>query len=441
MKTGNYIRINNMILVDTALKQLASEGRSIKVGMIGAGFMGKGATLQIEKYVNAMELVAIANRNLASAESVFKNAEVNDIKRVTNLEDLNSTIASGARIVTTDPELLCQADSIDVILEMTGAIEYGVTVILTAIKNKKHVVSMNAEVDATVGPVLKKYADEAGVIYTISDGDQPGVTMNLYRFVQGIGVKPVLCGNIKGLQDRYRNPTTQESFAKQWGQTPHMVTSFADGTKISFEQAVIANATGMRVGIRGMHGPTVPVGTNITDCADLYPIEELINGPGVVDYIVGATPAPGVFILGTCDNPTQAHYLNYYKLGEGPLYCFYVPYHLCHMEIPNSIARAVLFNDPTIVSRNYKPQVDVVATAKTNLKAGQQLDGIGYYMTYGLAENYDIANSDRLLPMGLAEGCILKRDIPKDQVISYDDVKLPDGRLIDKLRHEQNQLT
>jgi predicted homoserine dehydrogenase-like protein len=137
------------------------------------------------------------------------------------------------------------------------------------------------------------------------------------------------------------------------------------------------------------------------------------------------------------NNPTHRHYLDLYKLGKGPLYCFYTPYHLCHFEIPNTVARAVLFNDATI-SPAGPPYVDVVATAKIDLKTGEKLDGIGFYMTYGQCENADTVQSERLLPMGLAEGCRLKRDIHVDEVITYEDVELPEGRLCDKLRDEQN---
>jgi len=260
--------------------------------------------------------------------------------------------------------------------------------------------------------------------------------MNLFRFVQGIGVKPVLCGNIKGLHDPYRNPTTQEGFAKQWGQNPMMVTSFADGTKISFENAIVANGTGMRVGKRGMFGPTVPAGTPIQQVADLYPLEALLEGPGIVDYVVGAMPGPGVYVLGTHDHPQQRHYLNLYKLGAGPLYCFYTPYHLCHFEVPNTVARAVLFGDAAL-SPLAGPLVEVNAAAKTDLKAGAVIDGLGGYMTYGLAENATTARQENLLPIGLAEGCTLKRDLPKDALLTFDDVELPPGRLCDRLWQEQ----
>jgi predicted homoserine dehydrogenase-like protein len=334
--------------------------------------------------------------------------------------------------------LLCEAEGIDAIIEVTGAVEFGANVALHAIQNGKHIILMDAEVDGTVGPILKVYADKAGVIFTNADGDQPGVTMNLFRFVKSLGVKPVLCGNIKGLHDPYRNPTTQEGFAKKWGQKPAMVSSFADGSKISFEQAIVANGTGMRVAKRGMFGPTLPSGTPLKEAMSLYPLEEVLKGSGIVDYVVGAEPGPGVFVLGTHDHPIQKHYLNLYKLGEGPLYLFYTPYHLCHFEVPQTIARAVLFNDATLAPLG-KPYVEVVATAKIDLKAGEVIDGIGHYMTYGLCENADVQQRENLLPIGVAEGCILRNDIAKDQVLTYDDVILPEGRLIDKLRKEQEE--
>jgi len=428
-----------MILVDSALKQREADNNPIRVAMVGAGFMGRGIALQMLNVVPGMELVAIYNRSIDGAIRAYKEAGCEDAVEVDSLEKLEDAISKGKYAVTQDEMLVCQAEQIDVVIEVTGTIELGAKVALEAIKHGKHVVVMNAELDGTLGPILKHYADKAGVIFTNADGDQPGVIMNLYRFVVGLGVKPVLCGNIKGLQDPYRNPTTQEGFAKQWGQKPHMVTSFADGTKISFEQAIVANATNMRVAKRGMCGPTVAAGTPLKEVVDLYPREELENGNGIVDYVVGAEPGPGVFVLGMHEHPQQQHYLNLYKLGEGPFYVFYTPYHLCHFEVHNTIARAVLFDDATITPLA-GPQVDVIATAKIDLKAGEVLDGMGYYMTYGQAENSDVTTVQRLLPMGLAEGCQLKGDINKDKVLTYDDVVIPEGRFCDQLRREQDDL-
>ena len=424
-----------MIIIDTALAQLEAANTPIRVAMIGAGFMGKAIALQICSFTPGMELVAISNRRLQKARLAYEDAGIADFQEVTTIEQLEENIRHKRYSVTNDPFLVCRAAGIDVVIEVTGAIEFGAEVTLAAIENGKHVVLMNAELDGTVGPILKKYAEEAGVVLTNSDGDQPGVTMNLYRFVKSMGLKPVLCGNMKGLHDPYRNPTTQEGFAMKWGQKPAMVSSFADGSKISFEQAIIANGTGMRVAKRGMIGPDAP-GLQLKDAISMFPAEELLNGPGIVDYIVGAEPGPGVFVLATSDHPVQQHYLNLYKLGTGPFYLFYTPYHLCHLEVPNTVARAALFHDAALTPLD-KPCVEVVAAAKTDLKAGSVIDGIGHYMTYGLCENIETSTAENLLPIGIAENCILRHDIPKDQVLTYDDVILPDGRLVDQLRREQ----
>lgn len=424
-----------MIIVDKALQARAEAGNPIKVGMIGAGFMGRGIANQIINSVPGMELVAISNRSLDNAKRAYNEAGIKDLQVVKSVSELEDAIARGKYAITDDAMLLCKAEGIDALVEVTGAIEFGAHVAMEAIANRKHIILMDAELDGTIGPILKVYADKAGVIITACDGDQPGVQMNLYRFVKSIGLTPLLCGNIKGLQDPYRNPITQESFAKQWGQKPHMVTSFADGTKISFEQAIVANGTGMKVIKRGMLG--YDYRGHIDELTTKYDIDQLKELGGIVDYVVGAKPGPGVFVFGTHDDPKQRHYLNLYKLGEGPLYSFYTPYHLCHFEVPLSVARVVLFNDAVLVPLG-GPLVDVVATAKIDLKAGETIDGIGYFMTYGQCENSDVTQAENLLPIGLAEGCRLKRDIPKDQVLTYDDVELPEGRLCDKLRAEQN---
>ena len=427
-----------MIIVDRALEQRHREGNPIRVAMIGAGFMGRGIALQILGSVPGMRLVAIANRTLDKARTAYEQAGAEGIAHVESEVELSGAIAAGRPAVTEDPLLVARQPEVEAVIEVTGAVEDGVGPVLTAVEHGKHVVLMNAELDGTVGPILKTYADRAGVVYTNADGDQPGVQLNLYRFVKTIGVRPVLCGNIKGLHDPYRNPTTQEGFAKQWGQNPWMVTSFADGTKISFEQAIVANATGMRVAKRGMHGPTVESGTHVDVAMELFSVDELVDGPGIVDYVVGAVPGPGVFVLGTHDHPVQQHYLNLYKMGEGPLYSFYTPWHLCHFEVPITVARAVLFGDAAIAPLA-GPLVDVVAAAKVDLEAGQELDALGGYTMYGLAENAEVAAAERLLPLGLAPRCRLTRAVGKDDVLTYDDVDIPEGRLADRLRAEQNE--
>ena len=427
-----------MIIIDDALNRLEATGHPIRVALIGAGFMGRGIALQLITASRGIRLAAIVARNLDSARHACREANA-EWREVETPAALQAAIASGVTAITDDWRLVCRDEDIDAIIEVTGSLDYAADVVCEAIDQGKHVILMNAELDGTIGPLLKRRADAKGVVYTNSDGDQPGVTMNLYRFVRGIGVRPVLCGSIKGLHDPYRNPTTQIEFARKWGQKPHMVASFADGTKISFEQALVANATGMRVARRGMTGPTVPMGTPIEKAAELLPAKEFMHTAGIIDYVVGASPAPGVFVLGLMEHPAQRHYLALYKLGDGPLYCFYTPYHLCHFEVPNSIARAVLVHDAAIAPMG-APCVEVVATAKRDLLRDEVIDEMGYYMTYGQAENADVTHRDRLLPMGLAAGCRLLVDIEKDRVLTYDDVELPQNRLIDRLRAEQEKI-
>lgn len=423
-----------MILVDKALEKREQEGNPVRVGLIGAGFMGRGIALQILSAIRGMRLVAIANRTLSEAERAYREAGAECVRQVQSVVELEEAIANNQYAISDDASFLCEAHGIDVIIEGTGEIEFGAHVTLKAIQNKKHVVLMNAELDATVGPILKTYADQAGVILTNADGDQPGVVMNLFRFVKTIGYQPVLAGNIKGLQDPYRTPETQKAFAAQHKQKPPMVTSFADGTKISMEMAVVANATGFKAGRRGMYGPRCK---HVNEALTLFPINQLLNG-GLVDYILGAEPGPGVFVLGYNDHPVKQHYLRYLKMGDGPLYVFHTPYHLCHLEVPLTAARAALFQDAAVTPIG-GPVCDVITVAKRDLKAGEVLDGIGGFTCYGTLENSEICRADNLLPMGLSQGCGLKRDIHRDDPLTYDDVDLPEGRLCDKLRMEQSQ--
>ena len=425
-----------MIIVDTALRRRAEEGRPVRVAMVGAGFMGRGIANQIVNAVPGMALVAISNRDPAGAERAYREAGVEPLAHPATVAELEQAIAAGRPAVTDDPRLLCQADGVDAVIEVTGAVEFGAHVSLDAIRHGKHLILMNAEVYATVGSILTAYGEREGVIVSAADGDQPGVELNLWRFVRSIGLTPLLCGNIKGLHDPYRTPTTQRAFAERWGQSAPMVTSFADGTKISFEQALVANATGMTVARRGMYG--FDHDGHVDDAVSLFDVEELQRLGGIVDYLVGARPGPGVFVYATHDDPKQRHYLELYKLGTGPLYSFYTPYHLCHFETPLTAARAVLFSDAALAVTG-PPRVEVVALAKRDLRAGEMLDGLGHYMTYGVCERAQACATQRLLPIGVAEGCRLTRDVPRDACLTYDDVDVPPGRLIDQLRVAQQE--
>lgn len=424
-----------MIIVDTALAAREAEGCPIRVAMIGAGFMARGIANQIVNSTRGMRLSAIYARRIEQASGVFSYADpaIEPVAASTQA-GVDAAIAAGRPVVTDDPLLLCRSGCVDAVLDVTGAVELGAHVALESIEHGKPLVLMNAELDATLGPILQVYARRRGVIVSACDGDQPAVQINLFRFVRGMGLIPRLLGNIKGLQDPYRTPDTQRGFAEKWGQRPEMVTSFADGSKISFEQALVANATGMTVARRGMLAFSHE--GHVDELTTRYDLDMLRRLGGIVDYVVGAKPAPGVFCLAEHPDPRQRHYLNLYKLGEGPLYSFYTPYHLCHFETPTTIARAVLFND-SAGSALDAPRVEVCAVAKRDLRAGEVLDSYGHFMTYGEAAAADEHQTRRYLPEGLVEGCRLVRAVPRDTALTFDDVTLPAGRLADRLYAEQ----
>lgn len=422
-----------MIIIDTALRAREEQGKPIRVGMIGSGFMAQGLTNQIENSVPGMRMAAVYGRKTERAFHAYKYAGLDAVGAATQAE-LDAAIRAGKPVVAEDPLTICRSPEIDVIVDVTGSVDFGARIILEAFEHGKSVVLMNAEVDATIGPILRVYAKKHGTILSACNGDEPGVQMDLIRWVKGMGLTPRVMGNVKGLQDPYRNPTTQKAWAERWGQNPAMVTSFADGSKVSFEQAIVANATGFKVLKRGMSGG-VKYDGSIMDIAKLYDLDEVRAAGGIVDYTVGPSLIK-VFCLAEHTDPKQRHYLNLYKMGEGPLYPFWVPYHLIHFEVPNSIARVVLFGDDVAPSLG-GPVVEVCAVAKRDLKAGEVLDDYGMYMTYGEGANVDEMSANQYLPEGLVEGCRLLRDVPKDQVLTYADVELPPNRLADTLRAEQ----
>lgn len=424
-----------MIVVDNALMERERAGQPIRVGLVGAGFAGKGFALQLLGGLPGMRLVAISNRTLAEAETAVRNVNGAELVKVSTAAQLEGAIArkGGPVAITNDALLLCESPSIDCIVEATGEIEFASQVCMSAFARKKFVVVLNAELDSTLGPILRLKAKQAGAFYCQADGDQPAVIMNMYRYAKSIGFTPVMAGNIKSLQDHRRTPTTQAEFARNVWQRPKFITSFADGTKISQEMATVANATGFPVQKRSMVGPKCDHVDNAWKCFD----HDKLMTTGLTDYILGAQPSFGVFVLAHCeDQPMKKRWMKCYKMGDGPFYTFYTPFHLSPIEAPNSVARAVLFRDDPVKPIG-GPVCDVVTLAKRDLKAGETLDGIGGYLTYGGIDNTDVAMRDNLLPMGLSEGCILKRDLPMDAAVTFADVEIPKGRLCDRLWSEQ----
>jgi predicted homoserine dehydrogenase-like protein len=411
-----------------------SEQRPIRVGVVGAGATGRAIALQLGTPVPGIRLAGMANRTPKHAERAFREAGIREWQAAETVSDAQAKISRGIPVITDDPHVLTRCNAIDLIVEVTGSVDFGASVALDAIGHAKPVVLVNAELDSLLGPLLKARADEAGVVITHTDGDEPGVAMTLFRYVQTVGLRPVAAGNIKGMVDYYRTPDTQREFAAKHDQDVRKVTSFADATKLSMETTVLANATGFGVARRGMTGPACGY---VRDLAKLLPAEAMLGG-GIVDYSVGAAPHTGGFVVVHEENPYKRTQLAYYKLGEGPFYVFYTPFHLPHIQLPSTIARAVIHADPTVAPLA-GPSCEVMTMAKRQLKAGERLDGVGGYCAYGLIENHAAARAGNALPIAMSDDCVLLRDVGKDEVVTFNDVKMPPTRLRDELWSEQRK--
>lgn len=418
--------------IDTALQHRESAGRPIRVGMIGAGATGRAIALQLGTPVPGIRLVAISNRTIEHGERALREAGIQNWRRAESARDLDSAVASGVLALTDDPFALTESAAVDLIIEVTGTVEAAAEVSLAAFRKGKDVVLVNAELDSLIGPILKAKADENGVVLSHTDGDEPGVAMTLLRYLKSLGLKTVAAGNIKGMVDHYRTPDTQRAFAAKNDQDAKKVTSFADATKLSMEATVLSNATGFHVARRGMIGPACGY---VREVAQHLPCDQML-ATGLVDYALGAAPHTGAFVVVYEENPLKKVQLAYYKLGDGPFYVFYTPFHLPHLQIASTIGRAVIHRDATVAPLA-GPVSEVVTAAKRDLKAGEILDGIGGFCSYGLIDNAASARADDALPIGLSEGCRLRCDVRKDAVISFADVDRPAEGLAAALWREQ----
>lgn len=415
-----------------ALEARSAAGDPIRVGLVGAGYAGRGFAARVLRRTPGIELVAVCNRTIGEAERAYRDAGVNSPGHVGSAAALDVAIRNHRPVITDDPTVLTDAAGIEAIVEATGEVEFGAGVAVRAIDAGKHLILINAELDSCLGPLLKTRADAAGVVLTDMAGDQPAVIMDLMDEVRLLGFRPILAGNIKSLLDHKRTPVTQKAFAEAHGQRPKMITSFADGTKIAAEMGVVANATGFGVSQRGMRGPRAE---RVEQAPERFDIEALLDRP-IVDYLLGAEPSFGVFVLAYEEDPLSRAYMKFYKMGDGPVYTFYRPLHLGPLETVQSVARAVLLNDAAAAPMG-GPVTEVIAQAKRDLKAGETLDGIGGFTVYGMLENVGTARQERLLPMGLADGAVLVRDVAEDVALTFDDVDVPADRLATRLWHEQ----
>lgn len=400
------------------LQRLKSRKNDIKVAIIGLGAMGKGLYYQctITPGVKCIAASDLDVNKCIQAAKLFNDP----YKVVRNHNELSDAANHNRIAVCDDGMLLSRCEEADVVIEASNAIGEGAKFVISALEHKKHVVLMNAEIDLLYGVYFMQVAKENNVICTSIDGDQYGVIKRLIDDFELWGFQPVMAGNIKGFLDRYANPTGIIPEADKRNLDYRMCTSYTDGTKLCIEMAIIANSFGMRTLQTGMIGPPAKHVTEVFSLFDLEKIWQEDDTP-FVDYILGAEPGGGVFAVGYSDNPYQKKMMEYYKMGDGPFYLFYRPYHLCHVEALRSSIAPFLDNE-ALLQPHMGFQTNVFTFAKKDLKAGEELDGLGGYTCYGQIENCDGTNEKTALPILLADEVKLKRDIQKDEEITLDDI-------------------
>lgn len=404
-------------------ERLRALDTEINVAMAGAGAMGRGLLHQCS-VTPALRCVALADIDLEMAIDCAE-AEGVPYEVVSDLGSLNDCVRDGKLAVCQDAALAARAETADAFVDASNAIQDAARFCPVALDHEKHLVMMNAEADLAFGPYLMQRAAKQGVTYASCDGDQHGVVKRLVDDLRLWGFDLVMAGNIKGYLDRYANPTSIIPEADKRNLDYRMCTAYTDGTKLGVEMALLANALDLKTPVPGMHGPRAD---HVQEVHDLFDLGALWKEHGpVVDYILGAEPDGGVFAVGYCEDPYQRRMMEYYKMGDGPFYIFYRPYHLCHVEAMEAIAMAVL-EGRSLLQPEYGHVADVYAYAKTDLEPGDRLDGIGGYTCYGLVENCSEQGGDPGLPMTLSEGVQVTREIEKDQKITLSQVDVDETR-------------
>jgi predicted homoserine dehydrogenase-like protein len=373
--------------------------------------------------------VAVADLDVARTMAFVRSLGESP-REAQSLASVTRAVEAGQIAVLRDGNLLATLPQIDVVIEASSAIREAGRFAVTALEHGKHLVLMNAEIDLIFGPALLDLARRNGVVCTSCDGDQHGVIKRIVDEIELWGFQPVMAGNMKGFLNRDANPTTIVPEADKRKLDYRMCTAYTDGTKLNIEMALVANALGGRTATPGMHGPAA---RHVDEVAGLFDFTKLWDSRTLlVDYVLGAQPGGGVFVVGYCDHPYQRDMMAYYKMGPGPFYTFYRPYHLCHVESMRCIAQAALDHE-ALLAPEQGWQTNVYAYAKKDLRAGDTLDGLGGYTCYGLIENCRTGGESDGLPICLAEDLTLLRDRRRGERLTLQDVTLPEDRMDVKL--------
>lgn len=429
-----------MLNMNRKLIKREQEGKIIRTGIVGAGQMGRGMVTQMA-LMHGITPAIVSDIQVQNAVNAFKYAGISDddIAIAKTLEEANRYMEAGKYVACEDANFISETNLVEVAIDATGVPDVGAHVATESMKNGKHVVMLNVETDVVIGPYLKRLAEQNGVLYTGSAGDEPGAVMELYDFATAMGMEVKVMG--KGKNNRLArecNPDTCLEEATRRKMSPKMLCSFKDGTKTMVEMTAMSNATGLVPDVIGGHG----IACDVKGLNDMYRLKEdggILNKHGVVEFVNGI--APGVFVTVSTENPEIAYQMGYHSMGPGPLWTLYRPYHLCNLETPLTVAKLVIDGETTIVPKAGLVS-ECITVAKRDLKAGEYIDGIGGFTTYGSIATKEESDAMGYVPYGLVtKGAKMLKDAKKGQLLTLDMVELDTSTLIYKLRKEQDAMT
>jgi len=422
------------------LEKRQSESDPIRVGASAIEWMGSGLVAAFA-HVPGMDITVVANQDVQDGIDalIAAGVERENIIHSDDPDTINDAIQRGKRAVTADPKLLARIDMLDIVTDSTWSPAIGAEVAESCIENGKDVVLVNIEADVTVGHILKRKAAEAGVLYSVSSGDEPGCLMELYDYVKSIGYEVITVGKGKNNPlNPFATPDMVEESAKKADKDPVQVASYVDGTKTMFEMTCAANATGCKPMKRGMIGPEA----SFDNVSEIFALEEdggISKFPGNIDFVQGPSMSGGVFVTVRVNDKRIQDDLNYLKVGKGKYFTFFRHYHLWFLEASISIAQAYL-NRQVWLEPLDEPVADVMSVAKMDLKVGDILERFGGYTSFGVMDLAPTARSLNALPMGLSPGAKIIKPVEKGEIITWDDVKLQENSAVVKLRREQDDI-
>ena len=432
-----------MLNMDKKLAKREEEGKIIRAGIVGAGQMGRGMVTQMALMKGIMPAI-VSDIKMDNVINAFHYAGISDedIAVAKTLEEANRYMEQGKFVATENADFISHANLVEVASAVTGVPEVGVKIAIDAMNNKKHVVMMDVETDVVIGSYLKKLGDRNGVIYTGSAGDEPGAVMELYSFARAMGMEVKVMGKGKNNKLDYDcNPDTVLEEATRRKMSPRMLTSFKDGTKTMVEMTAMSNATGLIPDVIGGHGPSASPKDRCAELNEIFKLKKdggILNQHGVVEYVNGI--APGVFVTVTTQNEEIAYQMGYHSMGPGPLWTLYRPYHLCNLETPLTVAKIVIDGEPTIIPLD-GPISECIAVAKRDLKAGETIDGIGGYTTYGsIATAQETYEKGYVVYALVNKNTRMKCDVKKGTLLTLDMVELDTSTQLYQVRKEQDKM-